>query len=259
MQLCYNENTTKKGMVSLMDIESLNFEHVKSQDLPLPERVAAQISKLIVDRQLTSEDKLPNEFELAAMLNVGRGTIREAVKLLVARNILVIKRGKGTYIAHHPGQIDDPLGFAYYEDQFQLAKDLLEVRLQMEPWVASLAAKKATDEDIENVWATCHLVENDILSGVDHLPNDTKYHISIAKCTHNLVVPKLIPIITYSVGLFGSLNGNSLLAETISGHRTIAEAIASRNAERASQAMYNHIARNREELNSIGEHMENPD
>lgn len=241
-----------------MDTETLNFEHVKSQDVPLPERVAAQISKLIVDRKLTSEDKLPNEFELASMLNVGRSTVREAVKLLVARNILVIKRGKGTYIAHHPGQIEDPLGFAYYEDQFQLAKDLLEVRLQMEPWVASLAAQKATAENIEHMWAACRLVENDILSGVNHLPNDTEYHISIAKCTHNLVVPKLIPLITYSVGLFGSLNGNSLLAETISGHRIIADAIASKDEKRAFRAMYDHIAQNKNELDSIAEQMGNP-
>ena len=73
-----------------------NFENVKSKDSTLPERVADQISQLIIDRQLTTDDKLPNEFELATQLNVGRGTVREAVKLLVARNVLVIRRGKGT-------------------------------------------------------------------------------------------------------------------------------------------------------------------
>lgn len=236
-------------------MNTVNFENVKSGNTPLAERVAAQISKLIVDKKLTVEDKLPNEFELAEMLNVGRGTIREAVKILVARNVLVIKRGKGTFIAHHPGEIDDPLGFAYYEDQLQLARDLLEVRLQLEPWVASMAAKKATKEDLEDMWEKCRAVEEDILSGKDHIENDTKYHISIAKCTHNLVVPKLIPIITYSVGLFGSLNGNTLLAETISGHRSIAEAISRGNSEAASEAMYQHLVLNQTELTSIAKNM----
>ena len=81
---------------------SAEFKNVKSSETTLPERVADQLSQLIIDRKLTAEDKLPNEFELAEQLNVGRGTIREAVKLLVARNVLVIRRGKGTYIASNP-------------------------------------------------------------------------------------------------------------------------------------------------------------
>ncbi len=237
-------------------MDTPNFESVKTKDVPLPERVAAQISKLIVDRELTSEDKLPNEFELASMLNVGRGTVREAVKILVARNVLVIKRGKGTYIAHHPGEIEDPLGFAYYENQLLLARDLLEVRRQMEPWVASVAAKRATKEDLEEMWRCCHVVEEDIITGRDHLANDTKFHVSIAKCSHNMVIPKLIPIITYSVGLFGSLTGNSLRAETLTGHRAIAEAVNRGDGEGAFREMEEHLIMNQKELEKIQRGME---
>ena len=73
------------------------FETVKDKELPLAEQVAGQIRQLIIDRQLTNGEKLPNEFELAQQLNVGRGTVREAVKLLVARNVLEIRRGRGTF------------------------------------------------------------------------------------------------------------------------------------------------------------------
>lgn len=237
-------------------MEGIDFGTVRSNDIPLAERVAAQISELIVEKRLTSEDKLPNEFELAALLNVGRGTIREAVKILVARNVLVIRRGKGTYIAHHPGEIEDPLGFAYYDNKLQLAKDLMEVRMQIEPWVTRAAAERATKEDIEKMWANCHLVEEDILAGRDHLANDTRFHTSIAECTHNLVVPKLIPIITYSVGLFGSISGNSLRTETIIGHRSVAEAIDARDAEKAAEAMRQHLIVNKNELDEIEKAME---
>ena len=61
----------------------------------LAEQVADQINQVIIDQNINAGEKLPNEFELAARLNVGRGTIREAVKLLVARNCLEIRRGKG--------------------------------------------------------------------------------------------------------------------------------------------------------------------
>lgn len=60
----------------------------------LAEQVADQINQVIIDQNINAGEKLPNEFELAAHLNVGRGTIREAVKLLVARNCLEIRRGK---------------------------------------------------------------------------------------------------------------------------------------------------------------------
>lgn len=228
-----------------------SFENVRSKSSTLPERVADQISQLIIDRQLTTDDKLPNEFELATQLNVGRGTIREAVKLLIAKNVLVIRRGKGTYIAHNPGEVQDPLGFAYYPDQLRLGLDLLEVRLTLEPWVARMAAERAAEENIEIMLNNCRLVEQDILAGRDHLPNDMEFHVSIANCMHNLVVPKLIPIITYSVRLFGSLNGNTLLSETIVGHRAIADAIASREPEQAEQAMRLHLKQNQIELNAI--------
>ena len=232
-------------------MESIDFKTVKNNDLPLPSRAAEQISKLIMDRQLTAGDKLPNEFELAEFLHVGRGTIREAVKLLVARNVLEIRRGKGTFIAKHPGQVDDPLGFAYLTDQKKLGLDLLEVRMQLEPWVAGIAAEKADDHDLEILRENCSKVEESIYRNENHLNNDRNYHISIAKCTRNLVVPKLIPIISYSVDLFGALNGTSLLTETIMGHRAILTAIEKHDSEAAIAAMKAHLETNRTALMNL--------
>lgn len=221
------------------------FETVKTKKSSLPERTAEQISRLIVERQLTSEDKLPSEFELAELLHVGRGTVREGVKLLIARNVLEIRRGKGTYIASNPGEIPDPLGFAYYPDQLQLAMDLVEIRGQMEPWVAKLAAERATPEDLKALHETCSVVEQDILAERDHSKNDVLFHVAIAECTHNLVVPKLIPIITYAITLFVSLTENRLKMETLVGHREILDAIDNRDGELAAKSMAQHIEYNR--------------
>ena len=227
------------------------FENAIGNDASLPEQVAERISQLIIDQRLTYQDKLPNEFELAAQLHVGRGTVREAIKLLAARNVVVIKRGKGTFVARHPGEVDDPLGFAYYPDQMRLAMDLLEVRTRLEPWVASSAARRATPENLDRVREASLLVEEDIFSGRDHLKRDTEFHISIAQCTQNLVVPKLIPIIIYSVELFGSLNGNVLLSETVADHRDITAAICAHDPKAAEKAMEEHMEQNRRELEAI--------
>lgn len=231
------------------------FETVKTKESSLPERTAEQISRLIVERQLTSEDKLPSEFELAELLHVGRGTVREGVKLLVARNVLEIRRGKGTYIAAHPGEVSDPLGFAYYPDQLQLAMDLVEIRSQIEPWMARLAAERATQEDLAALRETCSVVEQDILAGRDHSQHDVQFHMAIAKCTRNLVAPKLIPIITYAITLFVSVTENRLKMETLVDHRELLDAISSRDGNQAAQAMARHIEHNRTLMRELVQEM----
>ena len=232
-------------------MKDTGFETIQTKEASLPEQAAEQISRLIVEQHLTQEDKLPSEFELAEMLGVGRGSIREGVKLLVARNVLEIRRGKGTYIAPNPGEVPDPLGFIYYPNQFQLSLDLAEIRLQMEPWVARMAAERAGEGDLKNLRQACCAVEQDIVAERDHSKSDVLFHVAIAECTHNLVVPKLIPIITYAITLFVSLTESRLKAQTLVDHREILDAICDRDAERAAKIMECHIEYNRTLLQEI--------
>ena len=74
------------------------LESVKNNNKLLPEQVSEQIANLITDRALHAGDKLPNEFQLAEICEVGRSTIREAVKLLVFSGKVEVIRGSGTYI-----------------------------------------------------------------------------------------------------------------------------------------------------------------
>lgn len=134
---------------------------------PLGETTSEKIIKLIVDENLKIGDKLPNEYELADKLGVGRSTIREAIKALVSRNILEIKRGSGTFIKC--GVADDPLGLMFVKDKLKLAVDLLEIRFMIEPKIASLAAINATKEDIEEMSKLCDEVEKLILNGILHM------------------------------------------------------------------------------------------
>mgnify|MGYP002612479547 CR=1 FL=1 len=58
----------------------------------LAEQVEEQLYEYITKLPLKAGDKLPNEFKLAEMFGVGRSTVREAVKLLVSRNVLETRR-----------------------------------------------------------------------------------------------------------------------------------------------------------------------
>lgn len=227
------------------------FENIINDQMPLTEKVAEQITQHIVSNKLSSGEKLPNEFELCSMLNVGRGTIREAVKILVARNILDIQRGRGTFISKNPGEIKDPFGFVFYKDKVQLVYDLLELRTEIEPWIASLAAERSTEEDIKSLEDNCQLVEDEILSGNNHLPADVDFHVSIANCTHNSVVPRLIPVIARAINAFGAVTNNSLRSETIIGHRDMLKAIKNHDVEAARKAMLEHMEINRRAIEVV--------
>ena len=108
---------------------------------------------IAVEHQLSPGDKLPNEIELAQALGVSRTTLREAIHSLVSQGLLEVRRGRGTFVPHQTGVIHDPLGFAYMPDQARLSRELLDIRLNLEPWMAAMAAQHATEEDIASMRA----------------------------------------------------------------------------------------------------------
>ena len=115
----------------------------------LSEKVAANIKELIVKNQYKPGSKLPNEMELAGQLNVSRSTVREAIKILMSKNILVIKRGRGTYVCERPGVATDPLGVTFMNKK-DLLLYLFETRLLIEPAISELAAIRATEKNLED-------------------------------------------------------------------------------------------------------------
>lgn len=116
----------------------------------LGQQTEDQLMKYILDNQIAIGEKIPNEFELAGIFDVGRSTIREAVKGLVSRGILEVRRGDGTYVISTVYMENDVLGFGQIKDRYQLALDLFDVRLMIEPEIVTWACRKATKEQIAN-------------------------------------------------------------------------------------------------------------
>lgn len=69
----------------------------------LSESTAEQLLRMIgYGREYQANDKLPNELQLAKILNVSRSTLREAIRILSAGGVLEIKRGLGTFVTKTP-------------------------------------------------------------------------------------------------------------------------------------------------------------
>ena len=222
------------------------METKKKEDRKLlGSQIEDRILEYIEKKPLAVGDRLPNEFELAEMFEVGRSTIREAV----TKGVLQVRRGAGTYVQSLTPVEDDPLGLtAKLHDKFKLALDLFDVRLILEPEIAAKAAVYATDEDIETLKRLCKETEELYLADKDHMPKDIEFHTWIARCSKNQVMESLIPIINSGINTFVNLTRRALRTETIVTHRAITEAIASHDSTGARCAMVMHLTYNRQEL-----------
>ena len=229
----------------------MSYEPENRTKQTLAEQVAEQILNDIVEKGLEIGAKIPNEFELAQEIGVGRGTIREAVKILVSREILTIRRGAGTFVSERQGLLDDPLGLSLLKDKTNLALDLLSVRLMLEPEIAALAAVNARPEQLKELEELKDKVEELINRSEDHTHADILFHRQIAVCSGNLVVEKLIPVINSSISLFVDLTNARLGQETIDTHREITDCIIRKDSEGARCAMYMHLTVNRRMLKSL--------
>ena len=122
-----------------------------AQAKTLAEQVADGIMNLIQETPYKAGDKLPTEKELCESTGAGRNTVREALKILASRNVLEIRQGAGTFVSEKQGIPDDPLGFSMVNDHVKLTRDLLQVRIMLEPQIAALAAQCAKEHEIREL------------------------------------------------------------------------------------------------------------
>lgn len=224
------------------------MEQTQSERKLLGAQTEDDLMSYILGTPVPIGEKLPNEFELGQMFQVGRSTIREAVKSLVTKGILEVRRGDGTYVKSHCSLAEDPLGLSRLDDKYKLALELMDVRLILEPEIAASAAAHATTENKAELQALCGEVERLCLSGEDHTPKDIAFHTCIARCSQNRVMEMLVPIINTAVTTFASLTHRTLRRETIQTHRAITDAILAGDAVGARCAMVMHLTYNRQTI-----------
>ena len=124
---------------------------MEKREQSLAESVANELATLIIiDKKYNPGDKMPNENELSAAMKVSRTTLREAIRILATRNILEIKRGKGTFVTELEN-IEDSDGVASLSKVKVNLKDLYEMRILFEPQAAYLAAIRGTEKEINRI------------------------------------------------------------------------------------------------------------
>lgn len=159
-----------------------------------------------------------------------------------------MRRGSGTYVINTNPLDIAPLGLGKIENKYQLALDLFEVRLMIEPEIAAAACKNATKGDLLRLKKLCDQTEELYMSGKNHISKDIEFHTCIAQCSKNQVVEILIPIINKAVLTFANITHRLLKDETIETHRAITKAIMRRDSVGAKCAMIMHLTYNRQTI-----------
>ncbi|EXI75352.1 MAG TPA: FCD domain-containing protein [Candidatus Accumulibacter phosphatis] len=222
----------------------------------IPDAVAHQLETRIIEGSLKPGDRLPAERELALELGVSRPSLREAIKQLVSRGLLLSRHGGGTFVTDRLAtSFSDPWQQLLEQHPF-LHDDVLEFRHLLEASAAALAAQRATDADLQRLEQAYQHVDA-AYAGSDRsaqVAADVAFHLTIAESAHNAVFAHLLASILRLLHehVRHSLREMSVSAETgrqlMAQHRAIRDAIASRQPEAARLAAEAHISHVRQRL-----------
>ena len=209
----------------------------------LSQQTADRLYNMIVaERRMEPGEKLPNEVELARELGVSRTTLREALHALTSRNILEVRRGRGTFVSPQIAHIND-YGFSDLEQLRGQLRDLFELREIFEPRAARLACLRATPEEMAEILSRGQAVDQCIRAGRDRTQADREFHAAIVRATHNEFMMRLLPMINQAVeaAVVSGEHKDQLAEDTRRDHALIMDFFRKRDAAGAEHAMAIHM------------------
>lgn len=137
-------------------------------------------------------ERLPTENELAEQFSVGRSTIRESMKVLAARR-MVVRRNEGTFVGDAvKGCLIAPLNLMIKMQQGNDINCLIELREILEINAVRNAAQRATSEDVAELKRVQWLMEEPGITKTEAQTRDINFHNEIAKIAGNPVIVELL-------------------------------------------------------------------
>ncbi|GAA4864364.1 FadR/GntR family transcriptional regulator [Pseudonocardia benzenivorans] len=221
----------------------------------LAETVADALLDAVVAGRYPAGTALPPEGELAAAHGASRLTVREAVRILRATNVLEVRRGLGTFVtaperwrsldllvrAHHAG-----------EHGSAVPELLLEARRMVEVGAAQLAAVRRTDEHLAQLRAGVEEMRAAAAAGdVDvFVDADIAFHDTVMRATGNVFVPFLLE--PFGELLVAARRQTSAVPRirdnAVAEHARIVDALEAADPDRAREAMESHMSQTQSDL-----------
>jgi GntR family transcriptional regulator, transcriptional repressor for pyruvate dehydrogenase complex len=203
----------------------------------------ATIKRMIVRGELKAGQRLPAERELAAQLGLSRPSLREAIRALIALNILESRHGEGTFVSSlEPDLLTEPIDFVLQVDSGSIAA-LFEARRVLEAGTAALAAQRATDlelAELEDFAKRGRTKIDDVDAFIDH---DVEFHDRIRRAARSSVLASMLG----SVSVLSletrrrTAQAPDVRARSCADHVRIVKTLKARDPEAARHAMIAHL------------------
>jgi GntR family transcriptional repressor for pyruvate dehydrogenase complex len=219
----------------------------------LYEQIVDRIENRILEGELEPGDKLPPEHELAKQFGVSRTAIREAMKALSQKGLIVVQPGRGTFVIDSTSSaMRNSIDLFVKIGSIDGIVDLVEVREIMEPEIAAMAANRATQDQIADMLEAVEAMDKAMNNPEAFVEADLDFHLALAKATHNTLIPILID------ALVDLLREHRKRAASVKGgmersqpyHKSILDAVKAGDASAARETMRGHLAQTREEVES---------
>jgi GntR family transcriptional repressor for pyruvate dehydrogenase complex len=209
----------------------------------LPDQIIDRILELIKSKQIQPGDKLPPERELAEMMQVGRQTLRAALRALSAMDVLYIRRSSGAYITDlKPNTFIERLEFMFRMSPSSVI-ELFEARSALEVTIMRLAASRITPEEFEQLQAHTNRIDEQLDSATSFSKADLEFHRMLYQFSRNSILAQFAEVIL-KLGLETRLK----TAETLEArqratrdHQAIVAALATGDPDVAANAMLAHM------------------
>ena len=203
------------------------------------DQVVAYVKGGIQSGDLKVGDKLPNEADLAAMIGVGRSSLREGMRILNAYGLVDIRQGDGTYIDNKSEEKFIEILNLQTTGNYQY---LMELRRVLETGSIALVCPKITDPQIEELQELVDMLvpTNDIAKVVDA---DRAFHTKLIEITGNPLIISLNNMIYQNRMslLLTILTDKAILDDAKTAHQAILDALRSRNVTQCIEAVTRHL------------------
>jgi GntR family transcriptional repressor for pyruvate dehydrogenase complex len=207
------------------------------------EEIVRQIKTLVQEGRLKSGDRLPPERDLAERFKVSRTSVREALRALESLGLIEIRPGEGAFVRGVSVEsLIEPLALVILT-QREAVGELFEARRVLEPAIAGLAARRATNEEIHEMERILAEQAREVAAGRTGLAQDAAFHAAIASSAHNRAISRLVNALMdlLSQSREESLQTPGRPTRSHQDHRKILDAIQRRDEAVAHRVMLDHI------------------
>ncbi|MBM3679166.1 MAG: FadR family transcriptional regulator [Actinobacteria bacterium] len=212
------------------------------------EQVADQLRELIVIGCLTRDERLPNETQLAAEFGVSRATVREALRLLAAQNLIRTAKGAGggSYVTlptldHLSDYMSSNISLLTDARDLTL-EELIETRMLLEVPAARLAARRRKEPDLERLREAIPPDTPALGPQQEYAVNSDFHTRLIETCGNRLLLIATRPLFeALTTHLQRSRLSRDFHLALHAQHRVITEAIAEGDEDGAASEMESHL------------------